>query len=169
MHAQACPHADFRAMLAIDVRRRRELPVIMTRGEVARALGVSRCRVQQWQADGRLHPRKNEDGVWLFDRYEVVELEKARARTIGRAGITGELAARAFRCFREGWTLAQVVEELEQTPETVRKLHAEWRSMQSAEPSESGVRIPYAEDEMGASVEEWAEARRRQRRRASGF
>lgn len=100
--------------------------------ETRRLLGVSRTRIQQFERRGDLHPVVDERGVHRFARSEVERLRRARAsrdeERTRRPKVPGDVAARVFELFDEGWTLPQIVRETKLAPESVRELHVEYRT-----------------------------------------
>lgn len=75
-----------------------------------------------------LHPERGPDGVHIFDQAEIEAL--ARQRPLEDAprpiGSEGEVAAAAFALFKKGVDPRDVVIELEQPPEVIKKLQAAW-------------------------------------------
>jgi hypothetical protein len=101
----------------------------MTRDQVARRLGVHITTVRRYERKGRLHPKVNDHGVWLFDPEEVERL----ATTRNVASPSGAVAARVFRALYEGYSLQQIVMEYQLPPALVRGLYAEWKAMETPE------------------------------------
>jgi hypothetical protein len=104
----------------------------LTRGQVARRLGLSVASVRRFEGS-RLHPRCDEHGVWLFDPEEVRGLAAERARRDGGDSKAarlheGDLAARVFELFEAGRSLSAIVRELHEEPAKIRRLHREWRA-----------------------------------------
>ena len=96
----------------------------MTRREVARALGVTLTRVRHLEQHGKLHPVADESGRFTFDRAEVSAYVRTRP---ARRQVDGEIASRVFRMISEGFPLRDIVIETCLSPDTVRKLHDEYR------------------------------------------
>jgi hypothetical protein len=102
----------------------------ITRGEVARALGVAVASVRRLERV-RLHPARDADGVWRFDPGEVSALVAER-KQLSRPGVAvagpteGELAALVFGLLDEGKTFSAIVRELRLPPERIRQLHRQW-------------------------------------------
>ncbi len=104
----------------------------ITRGEVARALGVAVASVRRLEAV-RLHPTRGDDGVWRFDPAEVSALVAERRQitrpVVAAADLTdGEVAALVFGLFEEGKTFSATVRELRLPPDRIRQLHRQWRA-----------------------------------------
>jgi hypothetical protein len=97
-------------------------------------LGVSRTRILQFEERGELHPVRDERGVHRYLRSEVERLIRVRAaspdKRVTRVGarLPGEIVARVFELFDEGWTLPQIVRETRLPPEAIRALHVEYRT-----------------------------------------
>ena len=104
----------------------------ITRGEVARALGVAVASVRRLEGV-RLHPARGEDGVWRFDPAEVSALAAER-KQLTRPGVAasgstdGEIAALVFRLFEEGKTFSAIVREVRLPPDRIRQLNRQWRA-----------------------------------------
>jgi hypothetical protein len=101
---------------------------LLTRGQVARRLDVSIATVRRLEGTV-LHPRTDEDGVRLFEAQEVERVALARSsKPMSKAATMseGEVAAEAFKLFRQGYDLDEVVIRLKQPPRIVRQLFAEW-------------------------------------------
>lgn len=96
----------------------------LTRSDVARRLGVTTTTVRRLEGT-TLHPEIGDDGVRLFTRDEVERLAHARAAKPAPEA-TGEVAAEAFRLFRQGYDLAEIVMRLKQPPAAIRRLFDEW-------------------------------------------
>lgn len=99
----------------------------MTRGQVARRLGVSLATVRRIEASGVL-PHRLVDGVHVFAPADVAQLaaseDAPRGRARGRSA--GELAAAAFRMLASGRDWRDLVMELEATPDVARQLAADF-------------------------------------------
>ena len=102
----------------------------LTRSAAAAALNVSVTTIRRWEGV-ILHPERGPDGVHTFDRVEIDSLARQRPFESGARAMTsdGEVAAAAFALFKKGIDPRDVVIELEQTPEVVKKLQAEWHIM----------------------------------------
>lgn len=102
----------------------------ITRGEVAGLMGVSITTVRRLQ--GRdLHPRRSADGVYLFDPREVEEVRARRPpppEKVDSLG-PGELAAAAFKLFRDGVDVRDAVIALARQPAEVEALYADWERL----------------------------------------
>src|SRR5947208_842747 len=79
----------------------------ITRGTVAKQLGVSVSTVVRWEGT-LLHPNVRADGVRLFDAAEVAALAKKRAQESG-APADGNLDADALALFRAGKNVVDAV------------------------------------------------------------
>ncbi len=97
-------------------------------------LGVSRTRVLQFEERGELHPIRDARGVHRYARSEVERLVRvresstdARMTRVG-AKLPGEVVARVFELFDDGWTLPQIVRETKLPPEAVRALYVEYKT-----------------------------------------
>ncbi len=102
----------------------------VTRSAAADTLQVSVTTVRRWEGT-LLHPERGPDGVHFFDLAEVQALARQRPVESDRPKSTsaGEIAAAAFALFKKGVDPRDVVIELEQPPEVVKKLQAEWHLM----------------------------------------
>ena len=96
----------------------------LTRAGVAKVLGISISRVRALEQAGQLKPEVTPDGVRIFKPKEILAFAKRRAP---RRQVDGEIAAKVFRMFKDGYPFADIVIETMQSPETVRKLHVEYR------------------------------------------
>lgn len=111
------------------------IPRRLTRSEVAERLGVSISSVRRLEGD-RLHPERGADGTNYFDPAEVADLATVLATERRPTKPTsapptpklsaGEIAARAFECFEQRYSLAEVVIALRVEPKLVRELFHEW-------------------------------------------
>lgn len=105
----------------------------LTRAQVAERLGVSLSSVRRLEWD-RLHPDVDDLGVHRFDPAEVDALGPVRRRAPPRVRAPedrerarrGRLAAKVFRLFARGASLAQVVVATKEPPEVIRALYHEW-------------------------------------------
>jgi hypothetical protein len=102
----------------------------VTRSAAAAALRVSVTTVRRWEGE-LLHPERGPDGVHVFDLAEIEALARQRPAQEERArnGTAGEVAAAAFALFKKGVDPRDVVIELEQPPDVIKKLQAEWHLM----------------------------------------
>jgi hypothetical protein len=91
----------------------------LTRREVQRELGISHSGVRAAEDRGDLKPRFVR-GLWRFDPAEVAAHAAVRRR-LHEAITPGAVCAKCFALFREGKSLADVVIELQVTPDLVRK------------------------------------------------
>lgn len=109
-------------MDANDFKGRR--PRQLTRAHVAKRLGVTTTTVRRLEGKA-LHPTVTEEGIRLFAPEEVERLAHVRAAKPAPEA-SGEVAAEAFRLFREGYGLEDIVMRLKQSPGTIRRLFDEW-------------------------------------------
>jgi hypothetical protein len=93
----------------------------ITRGEVAKRLGVSVASVRRMEGEA-LHPVRRE-GVWTFDPREVEQIAPGR-----RSETRGEVAAAIFEMLDRGASFSEIVRLTRQSPEAVRDLHQQWRT-----------------------------------------
>jgi hypothetical protein len=100
----------------------------LTRRQVAALLGILESEVKAKDGDA-FHPTKGKDGSWLYSVDEVVVAVRGGDTTVD-TGTTGAVFARAFELFKEGKTLSEVVIALQQVPETVRSIRAEFDVME---------------------------------------
>jgi DNA-binding transcriptional MerR regulator len=49
-----------------------------TRGEVCAALGIPKTTLRRWEVMGKVKPRRNERGIWLYTEADVRKLERMR-------------------------------------------------------------------------------------------
>ena len=108
-------------MDANDIPRRRRN---LTRAHVAKRLGVTTTTVRRLEGTA-LHPSITPEGVRLFSADEVERLARTRAAKPAPEA-SGEVAAEAFRLFREGYAFEDIVMRLKQGPATIRRLFDEW-------------------------------------------
>jgi len=99
----------------------------LTRRQVAALLGILESEVKAKDGD-TFHPTKGKDGSWLYSVDEVVIAVRGGDTTVD-TGKTGAVFARAFELFKQGKTLSEVVIALQQVPETVRSIRAEYDAM----------------------------------------
>jgi predicted transcriptional regulator len=105
----------------------------LTRAEVAVLLGVSIASVRRLQ--GRdLHPQRSEQGFYLFDPGEVESVRSRRppAPEPRECHDAGELAAEAFKLFRDGVDQRDVLIALKRSPQEIEGLYAAWERMGGA-------------------------------------
>ena len=102
----------------------------ITRGEVAELMHVSVATVRRLQAS-ELHPRRSPEGVYLFDPREVEEARARRPPPPERVVCCepGELAAEAFKLFRDGVDVRDAVIALRRPPAEVEALSADWERL----------------------------------------
>jgi hypothetical protein len=101
----------------------------LTRTAVATLLNTSTSTVRRMEGSV-LHPLRGPDGVNVFSRDEVLQLALKRASESGGDSFTpGQLAAAAFRLFKQGSRVCDVVIALERTPEEVSKLFSQWTNL----------------------------------------
>jgi hypothetical protein len=94
------------------------------RAKVASVLGVSVTRVRVLEAQGKIPCAEiDADGVHLFEPRAIARIAKTRP---ARKKFDGELAAEVFDMFANGYNLPLIVRTTRQSPETIRKLHAEY-------------------------------------------
>ncbi|HET9622455.1 MAG TPA: MerR family transcriptional regulator [Kofleriaceae bacterium] len=120
-------------------------PTALTRGQVAERLGVSVSTVRRFEAQERLHPTRDENGVNQFDVVQVAELalelaDEPRGRRLRNAASAdgtasapgsvkrspGEEAALVFERLEQRQSLAEIVVGVRITPERVRELYRQW-------------------------------------------
>lgn len=98
-------------------------PKLLTREDVAKALGVTYQRVCQLHRQGKLRPVENPPASlvqhrgFLFRREDVERLRDARN------GASGSSAAAAFEIFANGGSVVDVVTQLHIAPEKAMTLH----------------------------------------------
>lgn len=100
----------------------------LTRGEVAKMLGVSRTRVRQLEGHS-LHPKRNKkSGVYQFDRAQVLRLVASRTgrTTAAKPPVPGHLVAHVFRLFRADTPLVEIVMATELDLATIKWLYDEY-------------------------------------------
>jgi hypothetical protein len=80
--------------------------------------------------EGReLHPVTNRRGVHLFDEQAVQNLPPRKAsqqKKVTAKFTDGEIAADCFRAFSHGYSLREIVDKLQVTPQVVVNLYAFW-------------------------------------------
>jgi hypothetical protein len=105
----------------------------LTRGEVATILRVSIATIRRWQGK-ELHPRRDDAGTYLFDPQEV-EAVRARRPPPPEARMckdAGEIGAEAFKLFRDGVDVRDVVISLQRPPGEIWALYKQWEEMGNA-------------------------------------
>ena len=103
---------------------------LLTRGEVARRLGLSLSTVRRMEGV-QLKPIVGERGVRYFEETEIqtvlVRVRRTRVPVDERAD--GTLAAAAFTRFRNGADVVAVVTELRVAPEKIESLFEHWKRL----------------------------------------
>jgi hypothetical protein len=102
------------------------LPGMILRSEAAKLLGCSRRRVQQFEAEGRLHAVVDAKGIHHFARADVIAFARKRGRPHADR-VHGTIAAQVFALFRESVELPEIVMRTQQSPATIRALYEEYR------------------------------------------
>jgi len=104
---------------------------LLTRGEVARRLGLSLSTVRRMEGV-QLKPIVGERGVRYFEETEIqtVLVRGRRTRVPDDERADGALAAAALALFRDGADVVAVVTELRETPAKIEELFEHWRRMQ---------------------------------------
>ena len=127
-------------------------------------LGVSRTRVRQLEGQA-LHPKKNESGVYQFDRTEVLRLVASRTGpTSPKPSIPGHLVAHVFRLFRAGTPLVEIVIETELDLDVIESLYERYKTPLGAMPrAVSDAAARRLEEEQEAMQREWERERRSRR------
>jgi hypothetical protein len=93
----------------------------LTRGDVARRLGVHVSTVRRLEARGELIPAIEEDGgLRYFHLYQVMTLKKRRVRKA--QGQTAEIRLTAFELFQRGVDWRDVAIRLHHDPLRVHRL-----------------------------------------------
>jgi hypothetical protein len=103
----------------------------LTRGEVAKVLGVHVSSVRRYEARGWLRPTGGKGEERTFDEAEVKAFARARGGTKPAADTgrgAGAADAAAFRLFAAGYAPDAVVIKLELPAERVRRLFDLWRT-----------------------------------------
>lgn len=93
----------------------------MTRGTVAKLLGVDVSTVRRLEVSGELHPRLGPGGIRYFDQHEVLALRARRLRAPSKAV---EMKVMAFEMFQRGVDWRDVAIRLRQDPYRIYRL---WR------------------------------------------
>ncbi len=105
-------------------------PRLLTRGQVADELGISKTQVRRLEA--RLRPTIDASGV---HRFAVEAVEEVRDRIVTRRRSVrtdrdpGDLAAEVFAALDDGVEPADIVKRLRVDPTRVLNLHAQWAHM----------------------------------------
>jgi excisionase family DNA binding protein len=97
---------------------------LLTRGEVAKQLGVHISTVRRMEKRRELHSVRDRNGIHRFDAKEVANLAAKRGRSAPLAQVSGPLAARVYKAMHEGKTIDHIVIETELAPEQVLALCA---------------------------------------------
>lgn len=97
---------------------------LLTRSEVATVLGVSYQRVCQLHRLGRLKPAnaRTAGRGCKYASDDVMKLQEARKNSGGNAG-------EAFRLFRSGATPVDVVIQLNMSPDVVKELYSQFKTL----------------------------------------
>ena len=103
---------------------------LLTRGQVARRLGLSLSTVRRMEGV-QLKPIVGERGVRYFEETEIqaVFVRVRRMRMPDDERADGTLAAAAFTLFRNGADVVAVVEELREAPEKIEQLFEHWKRL----------------------------------------
>ncbi|MBN1654346.1 MAG: helix-turn-helix domain-containing protein [Deltaproteobacteria bacterium] len=92
--------------------------VLLTRTEAAKRMGVSVATVRRMEG--------SELQVVMIDGKHLFHLEEVdRYRRVS----DGDLAAQVFQMFNEGYSQVEVVIQLKESPDRIRKLHNDWVEM----------------------------------------
>ena len=119
----------------------RDLSTMLTPATAARALGVTRSRINALVKAGRLHPLRDDAGTRHFDRAELLDYARSRRRgPLAGKMSNGRLAALVFDMFTQGAGLRAIVRETLLPPEEVRRLFREWSRPLTADESERAER-----------------------------
>jgi hypothetical protein len=108
----------------------------LTRNEASDMLRCSPQTLKNYESRDMLHPvyaqrKDRSDTERLMLVYNPKELADLPSRNPGgqpriQMREPGELAARAFEMFRDGWALDEIVIELRETPDKIEQLHERW-------------------------------------------
>ena len=121
----------------------------LTRGQVAKRLGVTTTTVRQKERDGALPFTVDEDGIHRFRADDVAKVRLSpRRRGKKRVLSQGDIAAFAFARFREGACARDLVETLKITPERARELFELWMSPDLAPPAPKAARPRRVEEDL---------------------
>jgi len=99
---------------------------LLTRREVVRRLRVSYDRIRRWQEREVLRGKRGPDGVWWFDASDIDRLEAQIRTSVSARRREGELQGAAFARFREGASVADVVIELREPADVIRRWRGEY-------------------------------------------
>lgn len=112
----------------------------LSRRQVSFRLGCSQMQVIRFEQQGKLHPRRERPTGYSRVWYSLEEVQKLDASWVRRknkpeaielqmanTNARGKLAARAFKMFRDGRALADVVIELEIDPILARQFWEEYQ------------------------------------------
>ena len=121
------------AEIVEDVSATRNSGKLLTRGQVARRLGMSLSSVRRMEGE-QLKPIVDERGVHYFEETEIqaVFVRVRRARAPRDELASGSLAAAAFTLFRGGADVVAVVKELHEAPEAIEALFGQWKRFRGA-------------------------------------
>jgi len=102
----------------------------LSRAQTAAILGRTRSCVLTYHGK-QLHPVKNGEGEWLYEREEVeryAAVLRAQGKRGGSRGVRapGDLAREAFRMFDLGLPMSEIVASTSLEPAKVRELYAEY-------------------------------------------
>ena len=109
----------------------------MPRAQASDIIGCSEATLANLERRGKLHPKKvfrPDAGGRVYRHlivYDPAELAKI-PRSARHAKPPGWAAARCFEMLREGVALADIVIELEESPESVRTWQEQWLDMGGA-------------------------------------
>ena len=103
---------------------------LLTRGQVARRLGLSLSTVRRMEGV-QLKPIVGERGVRYFEETEIqaILVRVRRTRVPVDDGASGALAAAAFTLFLNGADVIAVVAELREPPERIEGLFEQWKRL----------------------------------------
>lgn len=103
---------------------------LLTRGQVARRLGLSLSTVRRMEGV-QLKPIVGERGVRYFEETEIqtVLVRVRRTRMPNDERADGALAAAAFTLFRNGADVVDVVKQLREVPEKIEQLFGQWKRL----------------------------------------
>ena len=103
---------------------------LLTRGQVARRLGLSLSSVRRMEGV-QLNPIVGERGVRYFEETEIqtVLVRVRRTRVPEDERVDGTLASAAFALFRNGADVVAVVTELREAPAKIEELFEHWKRL----------------------------------------
>jgi hypothetical protein len=116
--------------MTASVPARPAAPRLLTRGQVAEELGISKTQVRRLET--RLKPTVDASGV---HRFSAEAVEEVRDRTVMRRRSfrterdAGDLAAEVFAALDDGVDPADIVKRLRMEPTRVLNLQAQWAQM----------------------------------------